>query len=217
MKLKYQPNSVRDEYDAEAQMAVLTIMRALVSHYNLTDLRSGPFCLVWTDPHSSNIFVNQRYEITSLPDLEWFCALPIETLHPPFWPTGRDLDQLGGEDRKLYDEVCREFMEIFELEDRQPSALGAGFCTQVIRDALQKNTHWFWTALNEPRAMYNLFLHHLQPGIVPKHLEDAEAIQFQDILAPYFIEDADAFIRQKASDRENYLKILRSQRQDLGY
>ena len=216
MKLKHQPNAVRDKYDAEGQMAVLTIMRALPSHFTLNDLQNGPFCYIWTDPHASNIFVDEQYNITSLPDLEWFCALPIETLHPPFWLSGHAVDGLGGENRKCYDDMCMEFLEIFEREDSQYSVLGSGFCTKVLRNALEKNTHWFWASLNQPRATYNLFLDHLQPLFAPEHLDEDESIRFQHILAPYWIEDANRFIGQKLLDKEGYLNTLRSQYKDVG-
>jgi hypothetical protein len=210
MKLKHQPNAVRDKYDAEGQMAVLTIMRALPFHFTLNDLQKGPFCYIWTDPHASNIFVNQRYDITSLPDLEWFCALPIETLHPPFWLSGHAVDELGEENKKDYEDMSTEFLEIFKREDSSDSILDAGFCTNVLERTLKKNTHWFWASLNQPRATYNLFLDHLQPLFAPEHLEEEGSIQFQRILAPYWIPDANRFIDQKVRDREGYLNLLRS-------
>lgn len=212
LKLKHQPNSVRDKYDAEAQMAVLTIMRALPSHFTQSHLQNGPFHFIWTDPHASNIFVDQQYNITSLPDLEWCCSLPIETQHPPFWLSGHAVDQLEGEKKKEFDDMCLEFLEIFEREDSQHSRPGSGFCTRVMRSALKKNTHWFWASLNQPRATYNLFLDHLQPRFAPTHLEEEKSIQFQRILAPYWTEDSDKFIDQKVLDRQDYLDQLKSYR-----
>lgn len=113
MKLQHQPNAVRDEYDAEAQMAVLTTIRALSPRFIRKDVQMGPFRYIWTDPHASNIFVNQQYDITCLPDLEWFCALPLETLHPPFWLSGRAVDQLG-KNKKPYTEMSAKFLEVFQ-------------------------------------------------------------------------------------------------------
>ncbi len=209
MKLKYQPNAVRDKYDAEAQMAVLTMMRALLPHFTIDNLRSGPFCYIWADDHASNIFVDRQYNITCLPDLEWFHSSPLEALHPPFWLSGHAVDQLGVEKRKDYDDICTEFLEVFEQEDKRPSLLGCGFRAKVMRNALEKKAHWFWASLYNPRATYNLFLDHLQPVFAPSHLEDELSIQFQRILAPYWSEGATRFIEQKLLDRQVYLKELR--------
>lgn len=158
LKLAHQPNSVHNKYDADAQMAVFTMMRALPSHFTLNDLRNGPCCYIWTDPHASNIFVDQHYEITSLPDLERFCSLPIEILHPTFWLSGHEVDQLGEGNIKYYDEICAEFLEIFEREDSQDSAPGPEFCTKVLKTIIMKKTHWLWVSLNHPCVTYNLFL-----------------------------------------------------------
>lgn len=210
LKLAYQPNAVRNKYDAEAQMAVLTMMRTLPQQFVQQHLQHGPFILRFTDLHASNIFVDQNFSITSLPDLEWVCSLPVETQHPPFWLSGHELDELEGEKEKDFDTMCIEFLEIFEREDNQLSSLGPGFYTRVMRDALDQKTHWFIASLNEPRATYNFFLDHLQPRFAPSHSQEEEAILFQRILAPYWTLHASDFIKRKVSDRENYLVELRS-------
>ena len=215
MKLRYQPNAIRDKDDAEGQMAVLTIMRALPSSFTLDRLRHGPFCHVWTDPHASNMCVNRNYEITCLFDLEWISILPMEALSPPFWLSGYAVDELNGERKKLYDDVCAEFVEILEQEDKgQHSTLEPGFCTTIMKDTLEKNAHWFWATLNHPRVTYNLFLDHLQPRLAPTQLEGDECIQFQRILAPYWTSNASEFVNQKLLDREMYLEDLRAQHRD---
>ncbi|KAL2433586.1 hypothetical protein ABEF95_007067 [Exophiala dermatitidis] len=211
MKLRYQPNAVRNEYDAEGQMAVLTIMRALHSHFTMDHLREGPFCHIWTDCHASNIFVNQRYDITCIPDLKWIAVLPVEALSPPFWLSGYEVDELREEKKQHYEEMCTEFLNVFSREDNDSlSTLKAGVCTKVMKDALEKATPWFWATLNHPRVTYNLFLDHLQPRLAPTQLEGNECIQFQRILAPYWTPNASAFVEQKVLDRQNYLETLRA-------
>lgn len=215
LKLRHQPNSVRDNYDAEGQMAVLTVMRALLSAFTLDRLRYGPFCHVWTDCHASNIFVNQRYDITCIPDLEWISILPLETLSPPFWLSGHAVDELEEEEEKgHYDEMCMEFLHIFGQEDSdQVFTQTPGFCTEVMKDALEKATNWFWAALNHPRVTYNLFLDHIQPRVAPSQMKGDECIQFQRILAPYWAPNASEFINKKLKDRQNYLEVLRARYQ----
>ncbi|KAK5230864.1 hypothetical protein LTR72_000043 [Exophiala xenobiotica] len=213
MKLRHQPNAVRDDYDAEGQMAVLTILRAVPSHFTMDRLRHGPFCHIWTDCHKSNIFVNRRYDITCIPDLEWISVLPIEALSPPVWLSGYAVDEIQDEKQKNHhEEMCTEFLDIFGQEDNdQLSTLKPGFCTRTMKDALEKATHWFWAALNHPRVTYNLFLDHLQPRLAPTQLEGDDCIQFQQILAPYWAPNPSGFIDQKLADRQKYLEDLRAQ------
>ncbi|KAJ9644797.1 uncharacterized protein PV06_08292 [Exophiala oligosperma] len=212
LKLKHQPNAVRDKYDATGQMAVLTMMRALVSNFTLSDLRDGPFRLIWTDAHASNIFVNRQYEITSLPDLEWFCALPPENLYPPFWLSGHELDTLEGQaEREDYKQMCAEFLEVFQRENDQAISQNSQYHVEIMKSVLAKDIHFFWASLHHPRATYNLFLDHLQPRFAPEHLEEEGSIQFQRIVARYWIEDSVSFVEQKVLDRRVYLEQLRSQ------
>ena len=210
LKLKHQPNAVRNHYDAEAQMAVLTTMRTLPPQFMQQHLQHGPFRYRFTDLHASNIFVDPKYNITSLPDLEWGCSLPIETLHPPFWLSGHEIDHLTTEREGDFDTMCAEFLEIFEREERLRSSPSPGFFAEIMRDGLQKKTHWFLACLNEPRGTYNLFLDYLQPRFAPAHSEEEHAIRFQQIIAPYWSFQASDFIEQKLSDRKLYLEQLRS-------
>ena len=115
----------------------------------------------------------------------------------------------AGSDSEEEDDVDCESLEIFEREDVHHTSLGPGFCTTVMRDALERETHWFMASLNEPRATYNLFLDYVQPQFAPTHSQEEEAIQLQRILAAYWTRQASDFIKQKVSDREHYLARLR--------
>ena len=91
-RLHHQPNSVTDEIDCRAQMAILTTMRSVLPRYLCRDLRYGPFFMTLTDLHSSNIFVDKDWHIKYLVDLEWACSLPGDMQHPPWWLTSRGVD-----------------------------------------------------------------------------------------------------------------------------
>jgi hypothetical protein len=215
LKLRHQPNAVRSKLDAEGQMAVLTIMRSLTADFTQHHLQHGPFIFRLTDLHPSNIFVDQQCNITAVVDLEWSCSLPLETQHPPFWLSGHELDELEGEKTTDFDSMCDEFLEIFEQEDRfgpHDSSLEPGLCTAVMRAALKKKTHWYWTSLNEPRGMYNLFLEHIQPLFAPSHSDGEPAILFQEMIAPYWCTAASAFVQDKVRQLQDYLEQLRAKR-----
>lgn len=205
LKLQHQRNAVRDKWDAEGQMAVLTTMRALSPNFTIDHLRRGPFCHIWTDCHKSNIFVNPHYEITCLPDLERICILPIEELSPPYWLSGYAVDELEGDKEDQYKEMCEEFLRVFEEEDDEQSST-----TTIMKTVLEKGTNWFWASLNHPRATCNLFFDHLQPRLAPAQLDGEGCIQFQQILAQYWTWNAPAFIDHKVRERESYLKELRA-------
>ena len=77
-RIHYQPNSIHNEIDGRQQLAALTMMRATLHHFTHLNHRYGKFFLRLTDVHQSNIFVDDDGHITSLIDLEWACAMPIE-------------------------------------------------------------------------------------------------------------------------------------------
>jgi len=57
-RIRYQPNSLNYEDDGRAQMARLTLVRSLLSHFAKRELHQGPFLYRLTDLHPSNIFVD---------------------------------------------------------------------------------------------------------------------------------------------------------------
>ncbi len=82
-RLLSQPNAVYSGDDCRAQMAVKTLLRVLSHRHVRRYLRSGPFALQLTDLHASNIFVDEEWNVTGLVDLEWICALPLESGDAP--------------------------------------------------------------------------------------------------------------------------------------
>ena len=210
MKLKYQPNAVDDEYDAEEQMAYLTIMRTLLPKFPDRSLRWGPFIFRLTDLNPGNIFVDEHYNITAVVDLEWACFLPIETQMPPFWISGHGFEELVGVTEKKFNQRCNDFMVIFEKEDKQTTLQDHNLATNVMRNALQKNMHWFWQSLNEPDASHNIFINHLRPMFAPQHAEPRETAMLQKMIAPYWILGAPEFIHQKVRDKTEYDKQLQA-------
>jgi Ser/Thr protein kinase RdoA (MazF antagonist) len=115
--LVHQLNAVNDEDDCRAQMAALATMRAVLPRFIRRDLRRGPFLFTLTDLHQSNIFVDDDWNVKYLIDLEWACSLPIEMQHPPYWLTSQSVDGLVRDRLTLFEEVYREFLDIFAREE----------------------------------------------------------------------------------------------------
>ena len=77
-----QPNAVNDEEDCHLQMLHLILLRRLKPHF--VDRHSeGPFVLQFADFHASNIFVDDKWNIVALIDLEFVCALPPSMITVP--------------------------------------------------------------------------------------------------------------------------------------
>ncbi|KAK2750614.1 hypothetical protein FQN57_002685 [Myotisia sp. PD_48] len=57
-RLRYQPNSICDDFDGRAQMAAVTMIRAAHSHCLQRSLRHGPFIFTLTDLHQKPSITN---------------------------------------------------------------------------------------------------------------------------------------------------------------
>ena len=223
LRLRHQPNSIRDEDDLDGQMAVLATQRAVLPLYVERQLRGGPFVLTLTDRHASNIFVDEHYQITCMIDLEFTSSQPLEMMHPPFWLTGHELDDFltdGSEDDEQrhnrlqaefdLESTWSEFLRVFEEEDRHRHHLQPGLYTQVMRSALEKQSHWYLAALKEPRAAYEIFLEHLQPHLAPEQCSGIQHVNFQDIMSQYWVVNTPGFVQWKMVERQDYLTRLRA-------
>ena len=63
LRIRHRRNAVHDEVDAKAQMAALAGMRCVLPDYIYRDRRQGPFTLMLTDLHQSNILVDEDWHI----------------------------------------------------------------------------------------------------------------------------------------------------------
>lgn len=207
-RIRHQPNSLNDENDGHAQMANLTIMRALLSHFTDRELRHGPFFYKLTDLHQSNIFVDSDRHIRCLVDLEWACSLPAETLRPPYWLTGRPADDLIGEHLDTFSKAHHEFMEIFEKEEKSLPPMN-GVCsyrTNIMRKGWKIGNFWYFQALDSPKGLFNIFRDHIQPIFASSHNADSD---FSRIVSEYWAVNGEEVIAAKLRDKEMYEKMLR--------
>jgi len=207
-RIRHQPNSLNDENDGRAQMANLTIMRALLPYFTNRELRQGPFVFRLTDLHQSNIFVGNDWHIKFLIDLEWACSLPVETLRPPYWLTGRPADDLVGQYLDTFSEAHREFMEIFEEEEKSfaPRNGIVSYRTNIMRKGWKIGNFLYFQALDSPKGLYNIFRDHIQPIFASSHNVDPD---FPRIVSEYWAVDVKEIISAKLHDKDMYEKMLR--------
>jgi hypothetical protein len=204
-RMRYMPNSMHNTLDGQEQLSALMVMRGLSRQFTSRDLRYGPFVLMFTDLHQRNIFVDSDWNITSIIDLEWVCARPIEMLHPPYWLTSCSLDGLDGEDLEEYTSVHAEFMEIFEAEERSLKDGGNPYA-HIMRKGWELGTYWFTAALDCPNGMFNLYLTHIQS----RFTEPVEAgPDFDQIMSAYWSTNVAEFIAAKLEEKEAYIGQLR--------
>ena len=203
--LRHRPNSINDQLDCRAQMAVITGMRAVLPHFINRDLRNGPFLFTLTDIHQGNIYVDDEWHIKYLIDLEWACSLPIEMQNPPYWLTGRGVDQLEGEHLAEYNDVREEFMEAFENEEKlqygtflQKETL---LRTRTMRRAWDSGAYFYFHALESTTGLFNLFLQHIWPKF-PASVAARKG--FDEAVSPFWSSDTDEVTATKMKDREEY-------------
>ena len=215
-RIRNQPNSIISEEDGLSQMANLFTMRGLLPYFTNRDLRHGPFIFNLTDLHASNIFVDDKWHIKYIIDLEWACSLPIEMLAPPYWITNRGVDQLRGEELQTFENAHQEFVDIFEQEEKSfPLVYNGGspiYRADIMRRGWKIGNFWYFHALNSPKGLFNLFVQHIQPIFEPRR-----DVGFAQTVSPYWAPDARRVLAAKLDDKKNYELQLRQLFEDATF
>jgi Phosphotransferase enzyme family len=205
-RIYYQPNSIHDIDDGQQQMAALTMMRAVLHHFARHEHRHGPFVFTLTDLHQSNIYVDDEWHITCLIDLEWACSLPIELQCPPYWLSGRAVDDIEhGEPLETFSQMIDEFLEAFATEEKKMVGQTL-YQTRIMRSCWESGAFWYFQAVNSPKGLYRIFNHHIQRLFC---LEHCRKRVFDQVLAPYWGVGAQEIIEKKIKDEQEYKDRLK--------
>ncbi|RAK94065.1 hypothetical protein BO79DRAFT_241647 [Aspergillus costaricaensis CBS 115574] len=204
-RIHYQPNAIHDVKDGQEQLAALTMMRGLLPRFVSRQHRRGPFLLTLTDLHPSNIFVDEEWHITSLIDLEWACAFPIELQTPPYWLTGRPIDDIEhGEHLQMFEKVVIEYIDAFKKQEMiQNSPISYA---QVLRECWNRGSFWYFQAVHSPKGLLRVFNEHVQRRFCEEHCTQSI---FDRTVSPYWCVDAGSLIEQKVKEEEDYRDRLR--------
>lgn len=182
------------------------MMRATLHHFVHPTYRHGPFVFTLTDVHQSNIFVDNEWHITSLIDLEWACSLPIELQCPPFWLSGRAVDDIEhGEPLVTFGQIITEYFDAFEEEEKNV-VVGDLYQTPIMRRCWELGSFWYFHAINSPKGLYQVFNEHIQRLFCPEHCDMAI---FDEVVAPYWSVGAAGVIKEKIKEDESYKDRLR--------
>ncbi|KAJ5562194.1 hypothetical protein N7461_000955 [Penicillium sp. DV-2018c] len=208
-RLRNQPNAVNNVQDCGYQMAALAAMRTIAPFIFRREFHRGPFVFTLTDLHQSNIFVDDKWCITCLVDLEWACSRPIQMVEPPYWLTNKGVDQIDAEE---YDKIRNELMTIMNAEESERSrnflSKDAGETplrlSEVMEEAWASGTFWYFLALSSPTGLYSLFYKHIQP-LLSKNDSD----EFAEVMPFYWGKDVGKFVARKVTDKKKYDYELR--------
>lgn len=201
------PAAVSDAYDCRGQMAIGALLRMLSHHFIERKHRRGPFPLLFTDFHQSNIFVDDDWNITCVLDLEWVCALPPEMLAVPYWLTGLCLNELVGENLHEFNQVEQDFMKIFEEEEVKIAAMPSHdtsgcVLSSVMHRSWESDAVWFWRSISSTHATMSLLRDHICPRFARLSLDTEE------VLCQYWCQGSDGVVEKKVNDYDMYEKEL---------
>ncbi|KAF1733706.1 hypothetical protein CRV24_005234 [Beauveria bassiana] len=200
-RLRYDRSAADDEVDCRSQMAIRALLRTISHHFIQHEYRRGPFLLQFTDFHQSNVIVDEDWNIQCLIDLEWLCALPVESLRVPYWLTGRGIDELIGDHLTEYEALRREFMVVFEEE--LSGVRLAWPLTRIMQESWDSKAAWFWSCLFSVNAAFFLITDHLCPKYT---LRLSEAVE--EMLSSLWSDDTAGFIEKKVRDYATYSSEL---------
>ncbi|OAA41096.1 SET domain protein [Beauveria brongniartii RCEF 3172] len=145
-KLRHQPNSMENYEDGQRQMAALTGLRATMHLFLNPKYRQGPFYLGLSDLHPNNIFVDDKWNIKTIIDLEWAGTLPVEMQTPPYWLTSRTIDGFKEASHfQEYKETLEEYLAVYEDEELKRN--GSSWQADMQRQTWEKGSFWFFHAV----------------------------------------------------------------------
>ncbi|OJJ69560.1 hypothetical protein ASPBRDRAFT_198212 [Aspergillus brasiliensis CBS 101740] len=204
-RICYQPNAIHDVKDGQEQLAALTMMRGLLQQFVSRQHRHGPFFMTLTDLHPSSIFVDDDWHITSLIDLEWACAFPLELQTPHYWLTGRPIDDIEhGEHLQMFEEVVMEYIDAFK---RQEMTRGSPIShAQVLRECWDRGSFWYFQAVHSPKGLLRVFNEHIQRRFCEEHCTQSI---FDRTVSPYWCVDAKGIIEKKVEEEKDYKNRLK--------
>ncbi|OQE13387.1 hypothetical protein PENFLA_c049G06775 [Penicillium flavigenum] len=181
-------------------------MRGLLPQFISRQYRDGPFVLTLTDLHASNIFVDENWHITSLIDLESACSSPIELQTPPYWLTGRPIDDIEhGEHLDIFQNVMTEFLNAFEEQEKRTNTSDASQA-EIMPKSWDRGSFWYFQAVNSPKGLLRIFNEHIQRIFCEDHSTQRV---FDRTVNPYWSVGAEEFIQMKVKQEAEYKDRLR--------
>ncbi|CZT49600.1 uncharacterized protein RSE6_10473 [Rhynchosporium secalis] len=142
-------------------------------------------------------------------DDEWACSLPLHFQCPPYWLSGRGIDQIepGSDSFAEFQQLVGEYIDVFEREER--ALLGAGQKLRqapMMRRCWESGAFWYFQALNSPKGLLSVFTEHIQRRFCPPHCEMAI---FDQVVSPYWRVGAVDVIEEKIEEESRYKERIK--------
>jgi hypothetical protein len=117
------PRSELSHETAELEIFALNHLQKLIPELIDPEWDRGPFVLSHSDLRSTNIIIDDDFNICSIIDWEWAFTVPRQFFMPPPWITGQDLGYTPGADSHA------TFLEFHEV--LQAKASSSSICRQL--------------------------------------------------------------------------------------
>jgi hypothetical protein len=189
-------------------MGAVAMLRAVPHHFIDRTLREGPFIMMPTDLHQSNLLVDEQWNITYLIDLEWICALPAQMCVEPHWLTGRGVDEITGEHLDEYNAVRTEFLRILEeveaeYREKEPSLFSLA---KMMETGWQTGSFWYFVSIMTVDAAYNVFHQH----VYKTYTSAPRTTKMYEHFSRFWCPQSERITETKLVDRETYNKQLKA-------
>lgn len=124
------------------------------------------------------------------------------------------MDKLKGKELQKFENTCKEFMDIFEEEEKSfPSVYGSTiYRTDIIRRGWKIRNFWYFHTLKSPKGLYSLFVQHIQPIFEPRR-----DIKFAQMVSAYWAPDIREVVAAKLENKKNYKQRLQQLFKEAGH
>jgi len=196
-----QPNAVNDEEDCHLQMLHMTMLRLLKSQF--VDCHSeGPFVFQLTDLHSSNIFVDDDWNIVAIIDLEFLCALPPSMINVPYWLTVDNIDDIA-ENMDAYNVMHEKFLDVLRREEQIANSERNAQLSTSIQESWTSYSSWFYRSLTSVNGMAYCLEDHLYEKFNFSVSRDEEN-QWMRLMSSFWPSDSKLFVERKLREKADY-------------
>lgn len=204
----HQPNAIRDETDAWSQMTGLAVARSVFPRLFRREFNEGPFVYALTDLHRSNIFVDEGWNVTCIIDLEFACSLPVEFLGPPYWLSGKFVDEMRPKDFEAQYEAFVEHVKCAKEEQSPGKGMAMESLSSVMKQAWTSGAYWAKLAVEDPMGFTGVFYYALLPfyfGVTGEDIDDSYYRCFSRLWRP----GVSGILEKKLEERKRYDEQLR--------
>ena len=196
-----QPNAVNNEEDCHLQMLHITMLRLLKSQF-VDSHSEGPFVLQLTDLHSSNIFVDDDWNIVAIIDLEFMCALPPSMANVPYWLVVDNIDDIA-DNMDAYSKMHKTFLDVLQSEEQATSLGNEVRVASAIQQSWTSYSTWFYRSLTSINGMGYCVEAHLYEKF-NLSISTEEEDQWMKLMSSFWPTDSKQFVERKLRDKAKY-------------